>query len=165
MAESIVYRNLNDSVKEVSDANPFPVRTVWGNEVTKTVAFDGTSGNGAIGTVALFTITGEVMYRLVAYCTEDLAGATATISVGTTGNTAVNIAVTTATNIDSGEIWYNATPVVGTATVTETNLPYFLNVNGNDIFATIATANITDGTVVFKLYYTPLNSSSTVVAA
>ena len=133
--------------------------------VSKLIEFDGSGGNGAAGTVNLFTVTGSVWVTVTSFCTESLveSGATATISVGITGIVAGLIAVVNAVDIDIGEIWFDATPVdmevlssVGGA---------FIG-GGEDIFATIGGAqDVDDGTLEFVCFWTPLSSDGLVVAA
>ncbi len=152
-------------VREVSYSDPMPVQA-WpgGRKVSKTVEFDGAAGSGAVGTVALFTVTGNVAFRILAYCTEDLvSGGGGTCEVGVAGNTPGLIAQTTATAIDNGEIWYNNTPVAGVTAVT--NIAQYVIANGADIILTVGTGDVTDGTITFDLYFTPLSSTGTVVAA
>jgi hypothetical protein len=131
--------------------------------ILKTVAFDGGAGNGAVGTVNLFTITGAVYALIVGICTEDLteAGATATIEVGVAGDTACLIAQVNAVNIDNGELWFDATPAnhevlagIGGA---------FLY--GTTVIATVGVQNVTDGTLTFACFWTPLSANGNVVAA
>lgn len=129
---------------------------------SKTIAFDGSAGNGAQGTANLFTVSGDVLVQLVGACTESLAGASATISVGITGNTAGLIAVTTATNITNGVGWNDSTP--STVELLVNSATPRLLVNGPDIFATIATANITDGTVKIYCLWRPLSTDGSIVA-
>ena len=44
--------------------------------LNKSIAFDGTAGNGATGTVTVYTITGQVqVVTFVPFCTESLAEA------------------------------------------------------------------------------------------
>ena len=130
--------------------------------VIKTVAFDGGAGSGAVGTVALFTVTGAVYALIVGYCTENLteAGATATISVGVAGDTACVIALVNAVDIDSGEIWFDATPA---------NHEVLAGIGGTflatSVIATIAAQNVTDGTIQFVAFWTPLSSNGNLVAA
>lgn len=159
------FSDENGLVREVSVFDPMPTAS-WpgGRKISKTVAFTGAAGLGAVGTVNLFTVTGNIAFRLVAYCTEDLVSAGGgTAEVGVASNTAAIIAQTTGTAIDNGEIWYNATPVAGvTAT---SNFAQFTIVNGSDIILTVGTANITDGTIVFDLYWSPLDATSAVAAA
>lgn len=165
--EKLIFRDASDSVKEVSSANPFPITDVFGGtEVSKTVAFTGAAGAGAVGTVALFTVSGEVSFKIVAYCTVDLVSAGGgTAEVGVTGNTAAVIAQTTGTDLDAGDIWYDNTPVAGVATYDATNFPVFIDVNGSDIILTVGTGDITAGTIVFKLFYNAITANSSVTAA
>ena len=128
----------------------------------KTREFTGATGLGAQGAATLFTVTGDVLVRIFASCTEDLAGATATIEVGITGNTAALIAQTTATNIDVGKSWMDTSP----ATIEAVDLASgFVIVDGADIIETIATANITDGTLKYYCFWRPLSTNGMVVAA
>ena len=49
----------------------------------KTITFDSGTGTGAIGAVPLFTVTGEVIVsKIIPYITSNLAGNSATISLG-----------------------------------------------------------------------------------
>ncbi|GAG38313.1 unnamed protein product, partial [marine sediment metagenome] len=132
--------------------------------VNKLVEFDGEAGNGAAGTVALFTVTGSVFVTVTSFCTESLveSGATATISVGITGITAGLIALLNAVDIDIGEIWFDATPV--DMEVLSSLGGAFIG-GGEDIFATIAAADVDDGTLEFVCFWTPLSSDGLVVAA
>lgn len=130
--------------------------------VSKTVAFSGAAGNGAVGSVSLFTVTGEALIvRLVPFCTEDLVGA-AGISLGVTGSTTLFIAATTATDIDNGEFWFDTAPDPN-----GTVLPAALKdiVVTDDIILTITSANITDGTIRFDIAYLALSSDCVVAAA
>ena len=140
------------------------VRPFGTYRVPKTVEFDGGAGNGAVGTVALFTVTGSVWVTVTSYCTEDLTegGATATISVGITGSTAALIAQVNAVDIDDGEIWFDATP--GDIEVLSSIGGAFIG-GGEDIFATIGTQSVDDGTLTFICFWTPLSADGDVVAA
>ena len=73
------------------------------------VTFDG-SGNGAVGTHTLFTVTGMVAVKIYAYCTEGLFSNGGTLEVGTSASTAGLVAQTTTTAIDTDEIWHDSTP-------------------------------------------------------
>ena len=132
--------------------------------VSKLVEFDGEAGNGAAGTVALFTVTGSVWVTVTSFCTESLveSGATATISVGITGITAGLIALVNAVDIDIGEIWFDATPVDMEVL---TSIGGAFIGGGENIFATVAAADVDDGTLEFVCFWTPLSSDGLVVAA
>ena len=130
----------------------------------KTVAFTGGAGLGAIGTVALFTVTGAVEIDIIATCSETLVGA-ATLECGITGDTAVIIAqIADATDLAAGEIWYDATPTTPLDTVANAKLSYVLG-NGQDIFLTVGAAPITDGTITFNIVWSSQNGTGNVVAA
>jgi len=128
----------------------------------KSVALDGGAGSGQQGTISLFTVTGYVHVLVVGWCTEDVVGA-GTFEVGITGATAALIAqIADATNIDAGMIIFDATPAdiealssIGGA---------FIG-GGEDIFATVGTADLTDGTIHFVCFWTPLSADGNVVAA
>lgn len=132
--------------------------------VNKLVEFDGGAGSGAVGIVALFTVTGSVFVTVTSFCTETLVEAApdALIEVGITGITAGLIAQVNADTVLIGNIWFDATPVdmevlssVGGA---------FIG-GGEDIFATVGGQNVTDGTLEFVCFWTPLSSDGLVVAA
>lgn len=142
------------------DANGNPV-TYKGMMVTKKVrAYTGAAGLGAQGAATLFTVTGDIIGTLIAVCSEDLAGALATIEAGIAGNTAALIAQTTATNIDVGEIWVDTGP----ATIESVPADKIIAA-GTDVIETIATADITDGTLIYYLIWAPLSADANVVAA
>ena len=131
--------------------------------VRKTAAFTAGAGTGNVGTFALFTVTGGVELTLRAVCTETLAGA-ATIEVGFSGDTAVLIAqVADATDLDAGDVWHDNTPDAAY----ELGSVYTSRVlgNGQDIFVTIGSVAITDGTIEFTCEWQPLTDDGAIVAA
>jgi hypothetical protein len=133
--------------------------------VSKTAAFTAGAGTGDVGTFALFTVTGQVIVKIVAVCTETVVEGVGggTVEVGITGDTATIIAQTTSTNLDVNEIWHDATPDADIEALSV--MSEFIIVNGGDIFITIAGQDVTDGTVVFHCFWTPLDSTGLVVAA
>ena len=146
----------NGNHKEVSPFGAYRVNTL--------VEFDGTGGNGAAGTVALFTVTGSVWVTVTSFCTETLveSAPTATISVGITGITAGLIALVNADTVLIGNIWFDATPVDMEVL---TSIGGAFIGGGENIFATIAAADVDDGTLEFVCFWTPLSSDGLVVAA
>ena len=111
---------------------------------------------------AIFKVTGEVLVRIFGVCTTLLAGASATIEVGVTGNTAALLALTTATTIDANEIWFAATPTdVGIVALASVNGP-FIVVAGLDIIETIKTANIDSGELHYICMWSPLSPNGLV---
>jgi len=131
---------------------------------TKTVTLDGTAGNGAVGTVAVFTVVGQVLIEtLTPFCTEDLLSAGAgTMTLGIPLNPQLFIALTTATNLDNNEWWFSGTPTSGGAAVTAALKQIAIT---GSINITVATGDITDGTIRFEVAWRPLSSNGDLVAA
>ncbi len=145
------------------------IRTLRGAEGLRRASFTktytDTAGNGAIGAVTLFTVTGEVLIAyLMAFCTTDLTGATATITLGVTGKVTVAqtplfIAATIATDIDANEFWVDTTPdAAGIA------IPAALKdiVITDNILNDVATAGVTGGVIRYDCYWLPLSSDGLV---
>lgn len=133
--------------------------------VRKSVAFDGTANKGALGAVPLFTVTGAVVFRITAICTESLAsGAGSTLSIGTAAATAGIIAVTTAVDIDAGDIWFAAAPATVLDTLANSMLAFVIG-DEADIKGTVAVDTITDGTIEFTVFWTALTATGNVIAA
>ena len=126
---------------------------------TKTYA--NTAGNGATGTVALFTVTGQVLLvYITAICTTTLTGATATITLETTSQAGLFIAATTATTITSTNfVWTSVTPVAGAQA-----LPAAMKeiIVGENIINRVAVAGVTAGVVEYDVYWVPLSSNGLV---
>lgn len=118
------------------------------------------SGTGNPAT--LFTVTGPVLIEVIGYCTTDLAGASATLEVGVAGNTAGITAQTTATDIDAGEIWHDASPDANfeASTILAQRI-----LNDADIIQTVGTADITSGAITYIAYWYPLSPTANVVPA
>jgi len=131
------------------------------NATTVTKTFSSGAGTGNVGTVALFTVTGCIRGKLIARCTTNMAGATATIEVGVTGSTAGLIAQTTATNLIAPELWNDTSP--DKAIELMTTAPEYI-INGN-IFVTVGTANLTGGVIEFTLLWSPVSTNGAVVSA
>jgi hypothetical protein len=139
------------------DANRVPIWTD-GIVVKKEVEY-AAGTTGAIGEIDLFEVTGTVSVKVFAVCSDDLTSAgTPTIEVGIDENTAAIIAQTTATNIDEGEIWLDATPA------TVENMPTAKIVSGTDIEQKIASATITGGKLTYFCVFTPISEDGNVKA-
>lgn len=117
---------------------------------------------GTSDPLTLFTVTGVVAVKLIGICTVNLASAGGgTVSVGTAISNAGLIASTTATDIDAGEIWHDATPdasieassVAGEKFVTQ------------DIKEYIGTADVTAGQIYYVCMWRPISPGATLVAA
>lgn len=110
---------------------------------------------GVSATRTLFTVTGLVLAKVFARCSEDLAGATATISVGTATSAAGIIPSTVATTIDANGYWYN--------TAYELKEVSWPNLRAQDIIQTVGTAAITDGELTYYCVWSPISANGKVV--
>jgi len=143
------------------DGNHVPV-TNLGLITKKAHTFSNVAGSGAVGTVALFTVTGMVQVSVVGICGTDLVGA-ATLEVGVTGSTALCLAqIIDATTLDAGELY--ADPTAATFKVISATVPPKAIIT-TDIFATVASTNITAGQVDFYCIWNPISSNGSVDAA
>lgn len=131
--------------------------------VSKVITFTGAAGLGQVGNGTIFTVTGDVMImKWAQVCLTDLTSSGAgTISVGTAASTAFFVAATTATDIDAGELWTTATP---TASIVNASNLWSLGaiICTDDIMFTVATADVTGGSVRFNCVYIPLSSDGMV---
>lgn len=136
--------------------------------VRKSLEFDGgTSGavgnsGGASDPANVFTITGDVIVKIIAICTETLTGGSATIELGIGGGLEI-IATTTATLLIVREIWHDNSPDAEIEALSVRN--EFIITDGNDIQLDVDVANVTDGTILFVCEWTPLSTDGNVVAA
>lgn len=134
---------------------------------TKTMTFAGGTTNdpgdfdGTGNPATLFTVSGTVFMKLFAVVQTDLAGATATLIVGTAKNTAGLLAQTTATDLDQYEIWHDATP---DASVELASVAAEKIVNQN-VIQTVGTANITAGVIQYICLWRPITANASVTAA
>lgn len=148
------------------DPQGYPILTTdWACTTTKTVTFAGGTTNdmgdydGTGNPYTLFTVTGTVLLRLLAKCTTNLAGATATLEVGTALSTAGLIAQSTATDIDANEIWHDTTPdssIEATSVLAQ-------KIVSQNILQRVGTANITSGVIEYTAIYYPLSAGASVV--
>ena len=151
-------KSIIDVIKQNSDT--------YNNDNYLTVTAD--LSNATWNTVAsheIFTVTGLVRVRLVAEVTgtgDDTSGNTSTIQLGTATATNGWIAATEVDDLAAGEVWADATP-----TETDGNyssLVFDKVVNAVDIGYEIAGEAATAGTIVFHLWWQPLNATGAVVA-
>ncbi len=150
------------------DAQGNPIfDTSYGQKVDKVMTFAGGTANdpgdydGTGNPATLFYVTGVVRMRILARCTVNLAGASATLAVGTALSATGLITTTTATDIDANELWHDATPdasVEATTVLVE-------KVVAQNVIQTVATANITAGSITYTCIWYPLSENASVVAA
>ena len=150
-----------DGNRQVIDA-PLPFLVTKSMTLAGGTTNDPGDYNGTGNPATLFTVTGDVLVIIFATCQTNLAGLNATIEIGISGNTASLIAQTTATDIDDGKSWIDATPL--TVEGIDVGSPKIL-VDGTDIIQTVATANITTGALVYYCFWRPLSSDGNIVAA
>jgi hypothetical protein len=115
--------------------------------------------DGALSPLTLFTVTGTVAMKLLARCTVNLAGASATLEVGTALSTAGLITTTTATDIDANEIWHDASP---DASIEASSVLVEKIVNQN-VIETAKVANITAGQIEYTCLWRPITPNASVV--
>lgn len=130
----------------------------------KTMTYANATGTGAQNDIiTLFTVTGEVLvHYIVPFCTTLLTGASATLSLGVTGSTALFIAATTATEIDANEFWIDTTPDANGVAIPAALKEIAIT---DHIVCEVLTSNITAGVIRYTLLWTPLSSDGYVVAA
>lgn len=132
------------------------------NMLSTSVTFLAAStGKQATGTFKIADITGTVAISIVGICSVNLAGDTSTIEVGTALSTAGLIAQTTATDIDAGDIWHDATPD-SSIELTSVIKQYIVT---QDIAYKIGTADITGGVITFIIRWTPISPDGNVELA
>lgn len=134
------------------------------------ITFTGAAGLGAVGAVPLFTVTGElIIVYLVPYSVlTPVSAGGGSIALGVTNSTGLFIGATTATTLATGEFWTEATGG-GTANAgvglpaAGTSAPQLKDVAiTSNIIATVATADVTGGTLRFDIWWMPLSSDGLV---
>lgn len=152
-----------------NNRNGSPVTDInWSLQAEKVMTFAGGTANdpgdedGTGNPATLFTVTGPVLIEVAGYGLVDLTGDTATVEVGVSGNTGGILPTTTATAIDAGDIWHDNSPDANfeAASVMAQRI-----LNDTDIIQTVATANVTAGSIRYVAYWYPLSEGSSVVAA
>lgn len=127
----------------------------------KIVTFSNATGKGAVGTVAVATVTGHVEMAVIAVCSTNMAGTSATIELGTSATTAGLIAQTTATNLIANEIWHDATPDASV----ELSTVILRKIVSDDVIVTVASAAATGGVVKFVILWSPISGDGNVTIA
>lgn len=131
-----------------------------GNRSYNRVTFGAGHTNGAPATLTLFTVTGLVEMRIFAHVEQALAGASATLAVGTSITAGGLIAQTLGTDMAAGEIWHDATPdaSVELSTVSAAKLV------GQDVKLVIASGTLTSGRLMFTCIWKPMSDDANVKA-
>lgn len=128
----------------------------------KTVTFDGSAGNGAVGNVTVFTITGMVMVEtLTAHATTSLvsSGSTATLAFGSSGNPSW-LTGPMGADLLAADYWWsqneNADAGIGCAIFSPGTGGVSNVTTMQSIILTVAEEAVTDGVLVIDCWYRPL---------
>lgn len=129
-----------------------------GGVATKTLTFT----NDGAGTLALFTVTGDVIVKIIATCgTLVASAAAANVEVGIPADTDGIISTTVATDIDAGEVWHDATPDSGLEALS--TMREYIIANGADIGIKLS-GQVDSGVITFHCIWTGLNGGIVVAA-
>jgi len=116
-----------------------------------------------IGTVTVFTVTGDVIVRILPIITTSVTSvAGANVRLGVVGNTDAMIVDSLATNLDARGIWVDQTPDNEIEPV-ERIRGYFIT-DGNDVVMTLDD-QVDAGVIRFYCFWTPLSSGAIVTNA
>jgi len=134
------------------------VNAAGAHRTEKTVTFTGGSDP-----VTLFTVTGDVIVRIVPVVTSGVASsAGANVRLGITGNTDAMIADTPAADLDAGELWLDVSP--DSEIESADSIRAYIISGGNDIVLT-PDDTVDSGSIVFHCYWSPLSTDGKVEAA
>ncbi len=120
------------------------------------ITFTGAAGLGAVGTVAIATVTGEVLItHLTARCVTTIVTTTAgEIELGVASNTAELIAqIADAGDLIATEYWNDATPTQVNASDAIVD-----KVVAANIILTVGTSPMTAGVIDFSMFWLPLSA-------
>lgn len=159
-----MIKTLGSSIAGLQNAGAVPTL------VRKTVTFTGGAGAGATGTVAVFTVTGDVLvYGIWIKCTTDLVDTVdgAVLTFGYTGATSAFMsAPADLDTIDAGDFLDNTGGDLAdlgyNLLVTD---PYPPAVLSADMFFTVGTQAINSGVLEVSCLFAPLSAGASVVAA
>jgi len=136
----------------------FSYKKIKGKPARKALTFSNDTG-----TVSLFTVTGDVVVRIVPICKTNLASAgAANIEMGVSADTDAMIASTLATDIDANEIWHDASP--DSSIEAESVFREYIISNGDDVILTLS-AQVDSGAITFYCFWYPLSLGASVVPA
>jgi len=134
--------------------------------VSNTTTFSADMSSTTLNTIAsheIATVTGLVRMRIIPDVTEGLSGNTATIALGTADSTAEFIGATTASGLDTGEIWTTSTPGANNkSSVRFEKIPDFV-ISDADVGYTIAKSALITGTLVFRMFWEALEGATSTV--
>ena len=133
----------------------------FGFPVEKSITYTAT-GNGAVGAINIFIVTGPVALKIIGKCTTTLTiQAGSTIEIGTALTTAGLIAQTVSDAPDVNELWHDAAPDASVE-LTSVMTKSFVSQN---VIQTIANDTIDTGAITFMGFWYPISSDGLVVPA
>jgi len=138
----------------------------FGDKLTVSVDLTSATWN-TVATHEVFTVTGLVACRLFVLCTETVADAGAASSFAVTTEKGAGAGKPDITSFFKGDAIQATTMLLdwGITAMDETQrVCHEFVVNGSDIGYQIAGEAVTDGTLDFILYWTPISDGATVVA-
>lgn len=140
-------------------AHLFKAGGFGGAVVSKTYTFN----NDAAGAKNIFTVTGDVIVRIIPVVTTDVVpGSAANIKLGHVGDTGSMIAYTDATTLDARRIWIDTS--CDSECEALSSMRDYIITDGNDVQIEIS-AQVNSGAILFYCIWTPLSSDGNVVAA
>lgn len=128
-----------------------------------TVTADLTSATwNTVAAHEILTVTGAVRVRILPICTGSVtSGGAITGILGTETTTNGMITSTDLTTLDAGMAWLSDTP---NHLYAKTSVLDFIIADGQDVGYTIGSNAATGGTIVFHVWWEPLNSTGAVTA-
>jgi len=133
-----------------------------------TGTFDTTGTWSTVASHEIATVTGMVRMLIIAECVTSVSSTsdTGTMALGdeTTGDSIIAASTIGAGAMAAGELWVDATLTRTILTRTQLNAVEFAVAAGKDIGYTVGTNALTAGSMVFHIYWTPLDSTGAVVA-
>ena len=134
------------------------VEALGKNFLTQDITFSNDTG-----TVNVFTVTGDVLVRIIPVITTDVtSAATAVIRLGVVGNTNAMIVDSDAVDLDARSIWVDQTP--RNKIEPEDRIRRYIITDGNDIIMT-SDLQVDAGVIRFYCFWTGLSSDGLVVNA
>jgi len=128
------------------------------HRVRQAITFANTSG-----TVSVFTVTGDVIVKVIAVCSTDCeSGGACDIELGVVGTVAALIVSTDLTLLEDGDIWHDVTPDSDNELLAVA--AKHIITDGADIIITLS-ATADSGAIEFYCLCTPLSTDGLVVAA
>ena len=115
------------------------------------------------GTVSVFTVTGDVLIRIIPVITTDcVPDTTANISLGVVGDTEAMIINSASAGLDARGIWIDQSPDNEIEPVDR--IRGYIITDGNDVIMTLS-AQVNSGVIRFYCFWTPLSGDGVVSAA